>query len=256
VIESRNPVMVAALVAGSAWGLTTSAGGHGSPGGETRAAQPDALAMNRVVAAAPRPRPVSFGVARVKGDAVAYSSSPGGAALGSLAARTEFGSPRLLHVARRRGPFLGVPAPERPNDRLAWIDSRRGVSLRRTAVSLRVDLSRRLLRVYRGRVAVARIAIGVGAAGSPTPPGRFAVTDKLPGARFSSSYGCCILALSGNQPNTPAGWTGGTRLAIHGAASSSPGGTAASAGCLRAADKDMRFLMRAVPLGAPVMVRG
>ena len=35
---------------------------------------------------------------------------------------------------------------------------------------------------------------------TPTPTGRFAVTDKLADARAASPYGCCILALSGRQP--------------------------------------------------------
>ena len=32
-------------------------------------------------------------------------------------------------------------------------------------------------------------------------------------------------------------------------------GAAASAGCLRAADADLRILMRRVPLGTPVFIR-
>jgi hypothetical protein len=205
----------------------------------------------------PRPRPaVRFLVARVEsGRAPAYSARPGGRPLGRLPSTTPFGSPRVLHVAKRRGAFVGVPTPERPNGRLAWLDARHGVTMRRIAMSLVVDLSRRRLELRRGRRTVARSRVGIGAPASPTPPGRYAITDKLPGARFSPTYGCCILALSGNQPHPPPGWPGGTRLAIHGVQSASTVGAASSAGCLRASNADMRRLMRAVPLGAPVLVR-
>ena len=80
-------------------------------------------------------------------------------------------------------------------------------------------------------------------------------TDKLDGSSYGPYYGCCVLALSGHQPNTPPGWTGGDRLAIHGTDSPSTIGTAASAGCLRGADADLRVLMAKVPLGTPVFIR-
>ena len=100
-----------------------------------------------------------------------------------------------------------------------------------------------------------RFGVGVGAAASPTPTGRFAVTDKLVGAQFSAAYGCCILALSAVQPNLPAGWAGGNRVAIHGTLASSDFGRAVSAGCVHAPDSDLRYLMSIVPLGTPVVIR-
>jgi len=57
---------------------------------------------------------------------------------------------------------------------------------------------------------------------------------------------------SGHQPNLPAGWIGGNRMAIHG----TPGsiGGAISHGCLRASDPDMVSLFARVPLGTPVFI--
>jgi lipoprotein-anchoring transpeptidase ErfK/SrfK len=100
-----------------------------------------------------------------------------------------------------------------------------------------------------------RIPVTVGGSGSPTPAGRFAVTDKLAGPAYSASYGCCILALSGHQPNPPPGWSAGTRLAIHGTSAPGTIGQAASAGCLRAGEADLKVLMRSVPPGTPVFIR-
>ena len=102
---------------------------------------------------------------------------------------------------------------------------------------------------------VRRMHVAVGRPGSPTPTGRFSVTDKISGERFGPYYGCCILALSATQPHTPPGWTGGNRMAIHGTDASSSIGTAASAGCLRAGDEDLNALMEWVPAGTPVVIR-
>jgi hypothetical protein len=202
---------------------------------------------------APRP----FTVARVlDGRSVAVRQAPGGRVLGHAGPRTEFGSPTRLSVAERRGRWLGVESPALPNGRLAWIDERSPALVRaRTRVSLRVDLSQRRATLLDGTRAVRRMRVDVGAPASPTPTGRFAVTDKLAGSRFSSSYGCCIVALSGRQPRPPATWRGGNRLAIHGTGAPGNVGGGVSAGCLHAADADLRVLMRRVPLGTPVFIR-
>jgi lipoprotein-anchoring transpeptidase ErfK/SrfK len=171
-------------------------------------------------------------------------------------ATTEFGGRRVMSIAARRGPWLGVVATELPNGRLAWVHRRNaGLDFRRTAYSLHADLSSRRLELRRRGRPIRRIAVAIGRPGSETPTGRFAVTDKLSGSRFGPYYGCCILALTGKQPKLPPGWQGGNRLAIHGTDSPGTIGAAASAGCLRAGDAGLQALMRRVPLGAPVFVR-
>jgi L,D-transpeptidase catalytic domain len=205
---------------------------------------------------APKPQP-SFRLAGVRrGQSVKLRARPGGRTLTRLGPQTEFGSRRVLSVTEVRGRWLGVTTEARPNGRLGWVDSRSDVlSISRTRISLHADLSRRRLELRRGRRVLKRIDVTVGRPGSRTPTGRFAVTDKLSGSRYGSYYGCCILALSGRQPNLPPGWTGGNRLAIHGTNAPGTIGKAASAGCLRAADAPLRTLMRRVPVGTPVFVR-
>ena len=73
------------------------------------------------------------------------------------------------------------------------------LALRRTSYSLHADLSGRWLELRKGGRRLRRITVGIGASGSETPTGRFAVTDELSGPSYSASYGCCILALSGHQ---------------------------------------------------------
>jgi lipoprotein-anchoring transpeptidase ErfK/SrfK len=106
-----------------------------------------------------------------------------------------------------------------------------------------------------GEHVVARFPVAVGGSATPTPTGRFAVTDKLLTGNTASPYGCCIIALSARQTRTPQGWGGGDRVAIH--TTDKPGtiGSAASLGCLRAPEDAMRRILRAVPLGTVVTIR-
>jgi lipoprotein-anchoring transpeptidase ErfK/SrfK len=221
-------------------------------------AQPARVATLRPVHPAvplpPPPKPVRATpgtlVAYVRsGRTVAVRSAPNGPVVAQLSSRTQFGSPRTFAVTRA-GHALRVITTELPNGRTGWVDAHGALRLSRTTVSLDVDLSSRVLRVRVGDRLVRKMRVGIGAPGTATPTGRFAITDKLRGSDYSSVYGCCILALSGHQTNLPPGWTGGDRLAIHGGST----GGAVSTGCLHAAEADLRFLMRKVPLGAQITI--
>jgi L,D-transpeptidase catalytic domain len=198
------------------------------------------------------PRPSGHLIAYVRSP-VALRARPGGRVVERVSSHTSFGSPQALSVVRsRRGRWLAVSTPKLGNGRLGWVDARSGdLRFARTRLELDVDLSQRLAVLRSGSRVLRRLAVGVGRSGSPTPTGRFSVTDKLSGPAYSAYYGCCILALSATQPNLPAGWSGGNRIAIHGG----PTAGAVSAGCLHAGDADLRYLMRLAPLGTPVRIR-
>ena len=206
---------------------------------------------------APAPRPAHVIAEVQRGSVVALYSRPFGRVVARVGALTQFGSRRALGVvARSHGRWLAVTEAGVGGNRAVWVDAHAGgLSYARTRLELEVDLSTRTLTVLRDRTVLRRVSVGVGAYNSPTPIGRFAVTDKLDGSAFSAAYGCCILALSAVQPNLPAGWGGGNRVAIHGTLSPSDFGHAVSAGCVHARDADLRYLMRVLPLGTPVVIR-
>jgi hypothetical protein len=180
---------------------------------------------------------------------------PGGAPLATMAARTPFGSPRVLSVVGRRGAWLHVATADLPSGRDGWLAADTpGVALASTHLSIVVRLRARTLELRRDRHVLRRFAVGVGSPATPTPTGRFAVTDKLHGAGYSPVYGCCILALSARQTHLPAGWRGGDRIAIHGTNLPSSIGAAVSTGCVHAPDAELRYLMARVPLGTPVTI--
>jgi lipoprotein-anchoring transpeptidase ErfK/SrfK len=173
-----------------------------------------------------------------------------------VSSTTQFGAQTTLAVAARRGPWVGLTSTDIPNGTLGWVKRSKGDGLKAstTHMSLRIDLSARSLELRDGRRVIRHASVGIGRPGSPTPTGRFSVTDEMPGSRYSAFYGCCIVALSGHQVNTPPGWQGGDRLAIHGTNNPASIGVPSSAGCLHADAADLRVLMRRVPLGTPVFI--
>ena len=183
---------------------------------------------------------------------IAVHGSPGGRTVKRLDWKTQFGSRTVLAVFDRRGNWAGVPTPLLPNGHLGWVKLDPLV-LRAgwTTYSIDVDLSATTARLLIGHRVVRTFRVTVGAPGSTTPVGRFAITDTFRG-NLNPAYGCCALATTATQPSLPSGWLGGNRIAIHG--TYGPVGVAASHGCIRAANPDVNALVNRVPLGTPVLV--
>jgi hypothetical protein len=199
--------------------------------------------------AATGPGPGPFGAQLLR--PTALRARPGGRVLARLPRRTEFGSAQILAVARRRAGWLAVRTPLLSNGQVGWVRAA-DARLLHEPWTLEVDLSERRLVARRDGRARFSIPVAIGAAGTPTPTGRFGVTDRL--AMSGTTYGCCALALSGHQPNIPQGWGGGDRIAIHGTTATGSIGTPASHGCLRASGTGMRRLMAVIPLGTTVRI--
>jgi L,D-transpeptidase-like protein len=196
----------------------------------------------------------AFPIATVRpGRRVSLHASPAGGVFEQVGDRTEFGSARVYWIEQVRGAWLGVPTPALPNGRLAWIkDDQLKLSISQTHFWISADRSAHRLALHYGKRLVERFPVTVGSRRSPTPLGAYSVTDGIDGRRIGPWYGCCVLALSGHQPNLPSGWVGGDRIAVHG----TPGsvGGADSNGCLRASDRDMISLFARIPLGTPVFI--
>jgi hypothetical protein len=265
-MQSRSALpllLLAALAAAFVLSYSALSAASVNPAPETLTTVAPQLAAAPPQEAKPKPRWRSLASSRRRGHAVAIvrrtvplRARPNGRVLARAYASTEFGSTRVMSIVKQHGPWLGVVATETPNGKLAWVHMKNaGLRFRRHAYSLHADLSRRRLVLRKAGRAIRRVSVAIGRPGSETPTGRFAVTDKLRGGNYGPYYGCCILALNAHQPNLPAGWQGGNRIAIHGTNSPGTIGSPASAGCLRAADYDLEVLMRRVPLGTPVFIK-
>jgi hypothetical protein len=212
-----------------------------------------AVAAASHVAAPPGGTAASL-AARPLGDTVVLRAEPGGKPLVRLGVQGPLGGPLVLGVVGVRGSWVEVTAEALPNGHFGWVKFGRDVAVHTVRWELRASLSRRELDVLRGGELVRSIPVGIGAPNSPTPTGHFAVAEKLTGA-FGPAFGPRILVLTARQPRLPPGWdTSVTHyVAIH---SGSGQGAAVSAGCLHATEAQVRWLMRTVPLGTPVLISG
>jgi hypothetical protein len=166
--------------------------------------------------------------------------------------RSSPGGP-VFAVERTDGRWAGVPNAFTGNGTLGWVrlDARQ-LRAGYTTRSILVDLSDFRAQLMKGDRVVRSFTVAIGAPGTDTPTGRYAVTDTFRGD-LNPAYGCCAVALSAVQPNLDSGWIGGDRIAFHGTAG--PLGVAISHGCIRAADRDVSALVNQVPPGTPVTVR-
>lgn len=229
-----RPITVLALLAAVLLPASASPGGH--PGRTERTAD----ARERLTLVIDR------------GAKVAIRRAPASRTLAVAGWKTPFGSTRRLRVVERRGDWFAVESEVLGNGVVGWVPRTAAVRLRRIRYALEADLSQRLLTLREDGRVVFRRRVSVGAGDSPTPSGRFHVSDQISGRRWH--LGCCIVVLSGTQPRLPPGWDGGDRLAIHGRPSGSESiGAPTSAGCLHATEQTLRVLAR-LPLGTPVVL--
>ena len=167
---------------------------------------------------------------------------------GTVRPKTQFGDPVWVPVVARSGAEATVLAPVRPHARPVRLGLR-GLALRWTSVRVVVDLAAARLTVLRDGHTLGSFPIGYGAPETPTPVGRFFVTDRLL-FPAGSPYAPLAFALAAHQTHLAPGWPGGDQVAIH------PGSMGAvSNGCIHVDLPALALLRRVVPLGTLVTVR-
>jgi lipoprotein-anchoring transpeptidase ErfK/SrfK len=128
-----------------------------------------------------------------------------------------------------------------------------GLQRETTGVQVEVDLSQHRVTVTRFGERLFSVPATIGAPSSPTPPGRYFVTDRVPFAA-GSALGSFAFGISGIQPNLPPGWSGGNQLAIHGTNDPGSIGRSVSAGCVRVSEASLHRLESLLQLGTPVVI--
>jgi lipoprotein-anchoring transpeptidase ErfK/SrfK len=161
--------------------------------------------------------------------------------------------PVLARATSAGTQWLDVLLPGRPNGGDGWI-RQRGTRLTTTSWHVVVRTSHRRVLVYRDGRLVRTFAAIVGAPATPTPHGRFFVEESvrmLPG----SAGAPFALALSARS-NVLQEFEGGPgQTAIHGTANLAGAlGTASSHGCVRLAERSIRWLAGQIGPGVPVTI--
>jgi len=177
----------------------------------------------------------------------------GGQQVGTLTAHARYsGQPITAWILRRSADrkFGLVPIAYSVPYRTGWI---RLAGLRRasTRISVLIDLSQHRLTVRRLDRAIMRVPVATGSPSTPTPPGRYFVTERVPFSPWSS-YGAFVFGISGLQTRLPCC---GNLLAIHGTNSPSSIGRSVSAGCLRVGAAALQRLKPLLMPGTPVVIQ-
>jgi L,D-transpeptidase-like protein len=176
---------------------------------------------------------------------VRAAPSPGAREVGLLRQfRRDFRPTVVLAIGRRTRAgqhWYRIRLAGRPNGRTGWVAGDRLQWIRAAGrVVLDLDLSQRRLRVRQGGRTVRSFPVAVGAAGAPTPRGRFYLTAAWRPAE--SLYGRWAIETSAGASITD--WPGGGVIGIHGTNQPWLIGRAVSHGCIRMRNGDILALRR------------
>jgi lipoprotein-anchoring transpeptidase ErfK/SrfK len=169
------------------------------------------------------------------------------------------GGPTVLPVVRHTttsdgARWLRVMLPGRPNGATGWITRRKTV-LSTTKWHLVVRTASRRVLVYRRGRLVRVFAAIVGKPSTPTPNGRFFVEESV--RMLPGSAGAPFALATSARSNVLQEFEGGPgQIALHGVANiGGTLGTAVSHGCVRLANRSIRWLAARVSPAAPVTIR-
>jgi lipoprotein-anchoring transpeptidase ErfK/SrfK len=160
-----------------------------------------------------------------------------------------------LLVRQRKGGWVQTYLPNRPNGSLGWV-RRGGVRLLRDPWAVTVGLRSHRLVLRRADQVIRTFPIAVGKPSTPTPTGRFFLTELLKQPDPSGAYGPYAFGTSAYSDVLLHFGTGNGQIGIHGTDQPWVIGTSASHGCIRLYNRDIVWLAQRLPLGTPVRISG
>jgi lipoprotein-anchoring transpeptidase ErfK/SrfK len=166
---------------------------------------------------------------------------------------TSFGNPAVFVVTEERGPWLRVQIPVRPDGTEGWVRAS-DVALSTIDTRVVITLGTRTLQAYAGDQLLAQSQVVIGGPATPTPTGRFFVTDYT-ARKPTGSYGPWVLPLSAFSQAMDRFSDGVPVIAMHGTDHPEYVGQNRSNGCIRMPDAVIQTLRDHLPLGTPVDIR-
>lgn len=162
--------------------------------------------------------------------------------------------PLILLVERQRPGWLKVQLPVRPNLSTGWIQAGH-VSLHIDLYHLSAALAAHRLIVWRGTRVIDREPIGVGVSLSPTPSGRYYITDLLKPPNPKGLYGPYAFGLSAYSAVYTSFAGGDGQVGLHGTNDPAGIGHGVSHGCIRLDNHSIIRLAHLLPIGTPVLIK-
>lgn len=214
------------------------------------AAKPVARATSCPALPAVSPKAAVAG--RTVGASLVFHSSPGGPQVKVLSNPTDEGQYLNVLVHERRGDWLRVQPPVRPNGWTGWV---RAANVTQYETPYRIVIQRcaKKVTVFRLGQEVWSRPGAVGKPSTPTPTGQFYVDFVTP--MNKAAYAPYMLSIGGFSNVLFQFGKGGTgQIALHGTNASWSVGKAASNGCIRMYPADITALAKMIPAGTPVTI--
>jgi len=161
--------------------------------------------------------------------------------------------PFTMLVEERRGDWVQVHVPVRPNGTVGWVRAS-DVEVSTVTHRLEIRLAERTLRAWHGERLLLETPVVVGAPATRTPTGLFYVTDVVPQAAPSGAYGPVALATDGYSEMMDRFSRGVPVIALHGTNRPDLLGRDVSNGCVRMPNDVVQRLAAELPLGTPVLI--
>ena len=148
--------------------------------------------------------------------------------------------------------WLQLRLPRRPNGSKGWVPRNALGRLRVLTTSLEIDKRRLTGRLFKDGREIWTASVGIGAASTPTPSGRYWIRERLPNLGGSAVYG--PLAFGTAAYSRLSEWPGGGVIGIHG--TNAPGLIPGrpSHGCIRVRNDKILALDKLMPVGTPVRI--
>ncbi len=211
------------------------------------------LGASAVQAAPATPAEGGTLVATAQLGAVNVRSAPTGHVVRQLDNPTRDGAPLTFLVKRLQGSWVQVYLPTRPNGALGWVAAS-AVTLARNPYRVQISMRAHTLTVWRGGHAVERETVAVGKPGTPTPRGRFFITELMSSTQPNGLYGPYAFGLSAHSKVLQEFNGGNGQIGIHGTDNPAGLGQSISHGCIRVSNDGIRRMARILPLGTPVVI--
>ena len=174
---------------------------------------------------------------------------------GRLRLETEDGVHELYLVLRSKvdssgRTWLEIRLPRRPNGQKGWVKRDMLGPLKTLTTFLKVDRTRLRATLYKRGKRIWSSPVGVGAASTPTPAGRFYVRERL--RSLGGVYGPWAFGTSAYSRLSD--WPGGGVVGIHGTNQPELIPGRPSHGCVRVPNWKIVQLKRLMPVGTPVRI--
>jgi lipoprotein-anchoring transpeptidase ErfK/SrfK len=218
---------------------------------------PSALARDAATPPKRSPHAVGKLVAQALGAQVAVYKAPGDASPASMLANPTATDGQLLFLVDkvRTDGWLKVLLPLRPNGSTGWILTS-SVGLGWNPYRIEVQLGAHELTLLKGaKKVVLREPVGIGKGTTPTPGGRYYVTQLFQPPDPTGPYGPFAFALSGFSEVLTTFKGGDAIVGIHGTNHPELVGQDVSSGCIRMTNDAIKRLAKLLPLGTPVTIR-